>query len=74
MANINMAAPGRVRVQPDGLQADSVAVPKTARLRPSMRLSLHQLDVFHAVVSTGSITGAARLLNISQPRGKPQPR
>jgi DNA-binding transcriptional LysR family regulator len=37
------------------------------RLRPPKRLNPHQLDVFHAIVSTGSMTGAARLLNISQP-------
>lgn len=30
-------------------------------------LPFRQLEIFHAVVSTGSVTGAARLLNVSQP-------
>jgi DNA-binding transcriptional LysR family regulator len=69
MANINTAAPGPApaRLRPFGLRAESKAAPKAARLRPPKRLSPHQLDVFHAVASTGSITGAARLLNVSQP-------
>src|SRR5262249_31549974 len=35
--------------------------------RPLRRLNQHHLEVFNAIVSTGSITAAARLLNISQP-------
>lgn len=32
-----------------------------------MRLNLRQLEVFRAIMITGSISGAARLLNVSQP-------
>jgi len=45
----------------------STATGCAGRKRPTKRLSPHQLDVFHAVVSAGSLSGAARLLNISQP-------
>jgi DNA-binding transcriptional LysR family regulator len=30
-------------------------------------MNLRQLEVFHAIMSAGSVTGAARLLKISQP-------
>ena len=30
-------------------------------------LPFRQLEVFHAIISTGSVTAAARLLNVSQP-------
>ena len=38
-----------------------------ARSTPQKRLSPHQLDVFGAIVATGSITAAARHLGVSQP-------
>jgi DNA-binding transcriptional LysR family regulator len=40
----------------------------TAKLpKLSLRLNAAQLDVFHSVVLTGSVTSAARMLHISQP-------
>src|SRR3546814_16493658 len=30
-------------------------------------MNLRQMEVFHAIMVTGSITGAARLLNVTQP-------
>jgi len=48
-------------------RAGAPAAGPAGRLRATRRLSPHQLDVFHAVVSAGSLTAAARLLNISQP-------
>ena len=32
-----------------------------------MRLNLRQIEVFRAIMITGSISGAARLLSVSQP-------
>jgi len=45
----------------------SLPVTKGAGSRTLPRLNQHQLEVFNAIVSSGSITGAARLLHISQP-------
>jgi hypothetical protein len=46
---------------------DSIQVTKVPVARTLRRLNQHQLEVFNAIVSSGSITGAARLLHISQP-------
>jgi DNA-binding transcriptional LysR family regulator len=40
---------------------------KIVPTRPLRRLNQHQLEVFNAIVSTGSITAAARHLHVSQP-------
>lgn len=32
-----------------------------------MRINLRQIEVFRAIMMTGSISGAAKLLNVSQP-------
>jgi len=71
MANTDMVLPAR-KAEADKPRSTAARVaPTTAsstgRLRATRRLSPHQLDVFHAIVSAGSLTGAARLLNISQP-------
>jgi DNA-binding transcriptional LysR family regulator len=42
-------------------------IKKDAPARPLRRLNQHQLEVFNAIVTTGSITAAARHLHISQP-------
>jgi len=36
-------------------------------INPKPLMSLRHLEVFHAIMQTGSTTGAARLLNVSQP-------
>jgi len=46
---------------------DSIQVTKVPVARTLRRLNQHQLEVFNAIVSSGSITAAARLLHISQP-------
>jgi DNA-binding transcriptional LysR family regulator len=46
---------------------ESVQVNKAPVARTMRRLNQHQLEVFNAIVSSGSITAAARLLHISQP-------
>jgi DNA-binding transcriptional LysR family regulator len=56
---------GRNKVGSQGKAAGSTAA--DARRRPQKRLSPHQLDVFSAIVATGSITSAARHLGVSQP-------
>ncbi len=47
----------------DGAPAGRLGTPS----RPPQRLHPGQLDVFHAVVTTGSVTAASRVLNLSQP-------
>lgn len=44
-----------------------VEVKKDSVAQTMRRMSQHQLEVFNAIVSAGSITAAARLLHISQP-------
>jgi DNA-binding transcriptional LysR family regulator len=46
---------------------DSVGMTNASGARTLRRLNQHQLEVFNAIVSSGSITAAARLLHISQP-------
>jgi DNA-binding transcriptional LysR family regulator len=46
---------------------ESVGVNKAPVARTHRRLNQHQLEVFNAIVSSGSITAAARVLHISQP-------
>jgi DNA-binding transcriptional LysR family regulator len=38
-----------------------------ARERRARAMNLRQMEIFHAIMSTGTVTGAARALNISQP-------
>ena len=59
-AKTGLAKPGPAKTSPAKAgSAAEVAAPR--RLKP------HHLEVFSAIVSAGSITGAAKLLNISQP-------
>jgi DNA-binding transcriptional LysR family regulator len=49
-------------------RADHAALAALVRgLRGAQRLNLRQLEAFSAIVAAGSISGAARLLNVSQP-------
>jgi DNA-binding transcriptional LysR family regulator len=45
----------------------SVQVTAAPGARAPRRLNQHQLEVFNAIVSSGTITAAARLLHVSQP-------
>ncbi|WP_341991402.1 LysR family transcriptional regulator [Azorhizobium sp. AG788] len=62
---------GRRRDEPDGAPEPPVAAradgPAKDRAPASARLHPGQLDVFSAVVATGSVTAASRHLNLSQP-------
>ncbi len=44
-----------------------VALPSQKMILEAMRLRFRQLQAFHAIVDTGTVTGAADLLGISQP-------
>lgn len=59
--------PMKDRLQPP-LKNKAVPVVRSGEMeRAPRRLKPHQLEVFSAIVSAGSITGAAKFLNISQP-------
>jgi DNA-binding transcriptional LysR family regulator len=56
----------KTRISPKAV-SDNARVVAPGRTREPRRLSPHQLEAFSAIVSTGTITAAARLLNVSQP-------
>ncbi|MDF2116277.1 LysR substrate-binding domain-containing protein [Roseiarcaceae bacterium H3SJ34-1] len=64
-AKAGPAKAGPVKASP--VKASPVNAGRAADVGAPRRLKPHQLEVFSAIVSAGSITGAAKLLNISQP-------